>query len=67
VEHLKGASLRQVSTLPPNNRIGWKGLPGTNALAYLEKSELTAVKSLITLATDLNFFSKEKNHFRLFF
>jgi hypothetical protein len=28
----------------------WKVLPGANALAYYEKSELTAVKSFITLA-----------------
>ncbi len=27
VEHLKGA-------LPTNIRLGWKGLPGTNTLAY---------------------------------
>jgi hypothetical protein len=35
---------------PTNIRLGWKGLPGTNALAYYEKSQLTAVKSFITLA-----------------
>jgi hypothetical protein len=29
-----------------------KGLPGTNALAYYEKSLLTAVKIFITLATE---------------
>jgi hypothetical protein len=32
--------------------LGWKGLPGTNALAYYEKSYLTVVKSFITLAPD---------------
>jgi hypothetical protein len=48
MEHLKRA------TLPANIRLGWKGLPGTNAQAYYEKSELTAVKSFITLATDHN-------------
>jgi hypothetical protein len=31
-------------------------LPRTNALAYYEKSKLTAVKSFITLATDHNLF-----------
>ncbi len=32
-----------------------KALPGTNSLAYCEKSQLTAVKSFITLATDVSF------------
>jgi hypothetical protein len=34
----------------PYIRLGWKGLPVTNALAYYENSQLTATKSLITLA-----------------
>jgi len=33
VDHLKGASL---ANLPENIRLGWKGLPGTNTLAYYE-------------------------------
>jgi hypothetical protein len=33
-----------------NIRLGWKGLPRTNDLAYYEKAELTTVKSFITLA-----------------
>ncbi len=33
VEHLKGASLGYALALPTNIRLGWKGLPGTNALA----------------------------------
>ncbi len=37
--------------LPTNIRLGWKGLPGKNALAYYEKSKLTAIKSFIILAT----------------
>jgi hypothetical protein len=40
------------SALPTNIRLDWKGQPGTNALAYYEKSYLTAVKSFITLGTD---------------
>ncbi len=28
--------------------VGWKGLPGTNTLAYYEYSSITAVKSVIT-------------------
>ncbi len=31
-------SLRKVPALQTNIRLGWKGLPGTNALAYYEKS-----------------------------
>ena len=38
--------------LPTNFRLVWKGLPGTNALAYYEKSSLAVVKSFITLATE---------------
>jgi hypothetical protein len=38
VEHLKGASLGLAPDLPANMGLGWKGLPGTNALAYYEKS-----------------------------
>jgi len=35
---LKGASLGQATALPANIRLGWKGLPGTNTLAYYIKS-----------------------------
>ncbi len=31
-------TLGQAPGLPANNRLGWKGLPGTNALAYYENS-----------------------------
>ncbi len=52
VEHLKGACyLGWHLALPANIRPGWKGLPGTNALAYYEKVKLTAVKSFIILTT----------------
>ncbi len=30
----KGASLGQTLVLPTNIRLGWKGLPGINTLAY---------------------------------
>jgi hypothetical protein len=36
VEHLKGASFGQALALPANTRLGWKGLSGTNTLAYFE-------------------------------
>ncbi len=34
VEHLKDATLGQAPALIANVRLGWKGLPGTNTLAY---------------------------------
>jgi hypothetical protein len=43
VEHLPGA----------NGRAGAEHLLGTNALAYFEKTLLTAVKCFITLATGI--------------
>jgi len=33
-EHLKVVSLGQAPALLANIRLGWKGLPGTNTLAY---------------------------------
>jgi hypothetical protein len=51
VKHFSGAPLYgRLLALPTNIRLGWKGLPETNALAYYEKAQLTAVKSFITLA-----------------
>ncbi len=36
---LLGAPLSgRLLALPPNIRLGWKGLPGINALAHYEKS-----------------------------
>ena len=46
---LSGATHRQALAFPSDIRLGWKGLPGTNSLAYYERSYLTAVKSFITL------------------
>jgi hypothetical protein len=55
VKHLSDAPLKgRLLALPTNIRQGWKGLLGIYALAYYEKSSLTAVKSFITLATGLN-------------
>ncbi len=36
-------------TIFANIRLGWKGLPEKNALAYYEQSSNTSVKSLMTL------------------
>ncbi len=38
VDHLKDVSLGQAPALPVNTRLFWKGLPGTNTLAYYENS-----------------------------
>ena len=52
MKHLSGVPLYgRLLASPTNISVGWKGLLGTNALAYYEKSLLTAVKSFITLAT----------------
>ncbi len=45
---------------------GWKGLPVTNALAYYEKSWLTATKSFITLAAGGNLTKKHVPNLRMF-
>ncbi len=50
VEHLKGPLLGKAPALPANLRLGWRGLPGKNILAYYEKPQITVVKSFITLA-----------------
>ncbi len=44
---------------PTNTRLGWKGLPGSNTLAYYENPQITAVKSFIVQA--LAFFQEQMN------
>ena len=39
-------------TLLSNIRLGWKGLPRTNTLAYYENPLITAVKSFIVQAPE---------------
>jgi hypothetical protein len=51
MEHLKGDSLGQAPAFLTNITLGWKSLPGTNALAYYSNSKLTTVNFFITLAT----------------
>ncbi len=41
-------------TLPTNCILGWKGLPGTNTLAYYENSLITVIKSYILLGPGVN-------------
>jgi hypothetical protein len=40
MDHLKGASLRMAQKLLANIRMGMKGLPGKNTLAYLKIATL---------------------------
>jgi hypothetical protein len=51
IEHLKGALLMYSPALSKNIRLGWKGLPVKNTLAYYEHLQITTVKSFITLGT----------------
>ncbi len=60
MEQLMDVHSGRLLALSANIRLGWKGLPGTSALAYDEKAEHTAVKSFITLATDRGFKNKQK-------
>ncbi len=43
-EHMKkGVSLGQAPALRANTKQSWKGLPGTNTLAYLENLKHSAI------------------------
>ncbi len=44
----------KILALPMNIRLCWKGLLGTNTLAYYENSQITGMKSFITLAQGFN-------------
>jgi hypothetical protein len=48
-----GASDGQAPALPVNIRLGWKGLPETNTLAYYENPLITAAKSFIVQAPEV--------------
>jgi hypothetical protein len=45
VEHLKGVSLGWAPASPSNIRLGWRGVPGKNTLAYYKSPLITAVIS----------------------
>jgi hypothetical protein len=47
---LSGASIGKAPALPAIIRLGRKGLPGTNPLAYYKNSKIMAVKHFIGLA-----------------
>jgi hypothetical protein len=46
MRHLSGALLRLLA-LPTNTILRWKGLPGTNTLAYYGNPKITAVISFM--------------------
>jgi len=46
VKFLSGTLLGRLLALPPNIRLGKKGLPGTNTPAYYENSSVTDKKDL---------------------
>jgi hypothetical protein len=50
-EHLKGASLGYATALPANIRLGFKGLPGPNTLAYLSIKSVSKKKDLNGIET----------------
>jgi hypothetical protein len=52
VEYLKGAPFRWTTPLFANSILGWRGLPGTNTLAYYEDLKVMDVKSFMTLRPD---------------
>jgi hypothetical protein len=54
VEHLQGASLRLALALPAIIRLGRKGLPGKNTLAYYENLKITDRKSFIIFGPGIN-------------
>jgi hypothetical protein len=54
VEHLKGASFRLALALLGNIRQGWKGLPGTDTVAYYENSYITDIKRFVSLGPGVN-------------
>jgi hypothetical protein len=62
VKYLSGTPLEfRLLASPTNISLHWKGLPGTNALAYYEESYLTAIKSFITFPPGGHFLRSLKN------
>jgi hypothetical protein len=54
VKNLSGAPLYgKFLALPTNTRLGWKGLPGTNTLAYYRNSLITTVISFMIRAPEM--------------
>ncbi len=62
VEHMKGSSIVQVFALPTNIRLGWKGLPGTNTLAYYFRNKLECLLNYARKAFQRKTIQKFVNH-----
>jgi hypothetical protein len=58
MDDLKDASVGLANALLRNIRLGCKGLPGANTLAYYKHLQISNVGSFITLGTDY----METNH-----
>ena len=55
MKQLSGTPLKgRLPALPTNIKLGCKGLPGTNTLAYYENPFITAVKIFIRLDPGVN-------------
>jgi hypothetical protein len=54
MEHLAGVSLGKAPALLANVRLGWKGLPGTNIIAYYKHFKITDKKSFIAMGPGAN-------------
>jgi len=62
VKCLSGAPLQgRPLDLPINIRLGWKGLPGTNTLAFYKIPKITAVKGCIVQAPQYSLIRIQEN------
>jgi hypothetical protein len=53
VRHLSGAPLNgRLLALPTNTKLGWKGFPETNTLAYYGNKKIAAVISFMIEAQE---------------
>jgi hypothetical protein len=62
VEHPIGASFGKAPALPANIRLGWKGLPEMNTLAYYENPYITAVRGFTVQAPGIGWRSTVVEH-----
>ncbi len=59
MEHLKSASLGQTQALLANIGPDFKGFPGTNTLAYYERSQITKFTTLGPVACTINVYDRK--------
>ncbi len=63
MEHLKGAVIGLAPALPAKIRLCWRGLTGTNTVAYYENLLITDIKSCIVQAPGKLYNGTCFNHF----